>query len=278
MLALPLVIFTEPLDIFLPHGHPAERGAAEALGELERRHAPLVFASRGTRTQVEFIRRRIGNCHPFITESGGGVFVPEGYFRQRIPGATTIRNYHCVSLAKPYEQACSALEEAAADAGAEVVGFHQMSAREIAENTGLPQNVAEMTRLREYDEPFFFAGEEQEASRKLQQAAQARGWQITRGRRFWHCSSGADAAAGVRRVMEMYRADKHRGRMRSAAIGWSRHQLPMLSAAGRAVVLPEADGSYDEFLSERLPSARHAAEGGIAGWNAAVMELIEGSP
>jgi mannosyl-3-phosphoglycerate phosphatase len=276
MLALPLVVFTEPLDEFLPRGHPAERGAAEALGALERRQVPLIFSSRGTRVEVEFVRRRIGNRHPFITENGGGVFVPEGYFRQRIPGADTIRNYHCVSLAQPYEQACSVLEEAAEEAHAEVVGFHQMSAKEIAENTGLPQKFAEMARLREYDEPFFFAGEEEAASRRLELAVRTRGWRIARGERFWHCNSGADIAAAVRRVMEMYRADKHRGRMRSAAIGRSRHQLPMLAAAGRAIVLPAAEGSYDEELLEKLPAARRAAEGGITGWNQAVIELIRG--
>jgi len=276
MLALPLVVFTEPLDVFLPNGVPAEQSAATALQELERRLVPLVFASRGTRVEVEFVRRRIGNRHPFISENGGGVFVPEGYFRQRIPGATMIRNYHCVSLAHPYEQTCSVLEEAAREARAEVVGFHQMSVKEIAENTGLPQKIAEMARLREYDEPFFFAGEEQAASRRLELAVRSRGWRIARGERFWHCSSGADLAGAVRRVMEMYRAHKHRGRMRSAAIGWSKHQLPMLAAAGRAVVLPAADGGYDEELAEKLPAARRAARGGIAGWSSAVMELIEG--
>ena len=276
MLALPLLVFTEPLDIFLPQGRPAERGAAEALEALERRMVPLIFASRGTRVEVEFVRRRIGNRHPFITENGGGIFVPEGYFRQRIPGAVAIRHYHSVALARPYDEACSALDEAAEEARAEVVGFHNMSAKEIAENTGLPPKMAEMARLREYDEPFFFAGEEDAASRRLELAARTRGWRIARGERFWHFNSGADVAAAVRRVMQMYRGDRHRGRMRAVAIGWSRHQLPMLAAAGRAVVLPAADGSYDEKLLEKLPAARRAAEGGIAGWNSAVLGLVAG--
>jgi mannosyl-3-phosphoglycerate phosphatase len=277
MLALPLVVFTEPLDVFLPQGHPSEQGAAEALGELERRLVPLVFSSRGTRVAVEFIRRRIGNRHPFITENGSGLFLPEGYFRQRIPEAVTIRNYHCISFARPYEEACAALEETAKEAGAEVVGFRQMSAREVAENTGLPQRIAEMARLREYDEPFFFAGEEAAASRRLELAAKTRGWRVTRGERFWHFSSGADVARAVRRVMELYRAARPQGRVRSVAIGSSRRHLSLLAAAGRAIVFPAADGSYDQELLERLPAARRSAEGGIAGWNAAVLELLSGS-
>lgn len=277
MLALPLVVLTEPLDVFLPQGHPVEQGAEEALGELEHRLVPLIFVSRGTRVEVEFIRRRIGNRHPFITENGGGLFVPEGYFRQRIPEAVAIRHYHSIAFARPYEQACAALEETAKEAEVEVVGFHQMSAREVADNAGLPQRIAEMARLREYDEPFFFAGEETAASRRLEHGARLRGWRVTRGAPFWHFSAGADVAAAVRRLMELYRGDRHRGRMKSVAIGWSRHQFPLLAAAGRAIVLPAADGSYDPELAERLPGARRAAGGGIAGWNEAVMELLRAS-
>ncbi len=275
MLPLPLVLFTEPLDLFPPQARSPEHGAEEALYELERRQAPLVFASRGTRPEVEFVRRKLGNRHPFITETGGGLFVPEGYFRQRIPESETIRHYHRISLARPYAEACTALEETAEEAGVEVVGFHNMSAREVAENSGLPPRVADLARLREYDEPFLFAGEEVAASRRLAEAARTRGWQVARGERFWHFSSGADVGAAVRRLMEFYRAARH-ARVRSVAIGWSLHQLALLAAAGRAIALPAPDGTYDEELAQRLPGARRAGPAGPAGWNAAVMELLGG--
>ena len=275
MLALPLVVFTEPLDLFPPQARSPQLGAEEALHELARRQAPLVFASRGTRMEVEFVRRKLENRHPFITENGGGLFVPEGYFRQRIPKSETIRHYHRISLARPYAEACAALEETAEEAGVEVVGFHNMSAREVAENSGLPARMADLARLREYDEPFFFAGEEVAASQRLAEAARTRGWQVTRGERFWHFSSGADVGAAVRRLMELYRAARH-ARVRSVAIGWSRHQFALLAAAGRAIALPASDGTYDEELAQRLPGARRTGASGPAGWNAAVMELLAG--
>lgn len=276
MLALPLVLFTDPLEVFPPQGHHSERAAQEALGELERRHVPLVFASHGARMEVEFVRRKLGNRHPLITENGAGLFVPEGYFRQRIPEAVAVRHYHCVSFARPYAEACAALDECAVEAGAEVVGFHQMSARELAENAGLPLRFAELARLREYDEPFFFAGEEAAASRRLEQAAKTRGWRVTRGERFWHISSGADVARAMRRLVELFRAARH-GRVRSVGIGSSRHQLPMLAAAGRAVLLPGPGGAFDEVLAERLPAARRAPTAGAEGWSAVVLDLL-GAP
>lgn len=273
MLSLPLLVFTEPLDLFPPQARSPEHGAEEALHELERRQVPLVFASRGTRVEVEFVRRKLENRHPFITENGGGLFVPEGYFRQRISDSETIRHYHRISYARPYADAWAALEETAEEAGVEVVGFHSMSAREVAENSGLPPRVAELARLRDYDEPFFFAGEEVAASRRLAEAARKRGWQVARGERFWHFSSGADVKAAVRRLTELYRTARH-ARVRSVAIGWSHHQFDLLSAAGRAIVLPAPDGTFDEQLAQRLPAARRAGTPGPEGWNAAVLELL----
>jgi mannosyl-3-phosphoglycerate phosphatase len=243
---------------------------------LERHRIPLVFISNGTRMELEFVRRRIGNTHPFITESGGGLFIPEGYFRLRIPDAAPVRHYHCISFARPYAETCEALDSAAAEAQVEVVGFHHMSAREVAENAGLPARAADLARLREYDEPFFFAGEESRSAARLAEVARARGWQVSRGERFWHFSSGAHVARALHRLMELFRQARHT-RLRSVAIGWSSGHAPMLTAASRAVLLPAPDGNPDEQLARRVPGAKRAALGGVEGWNAAVEELLEKS-
>jgi len=273
MLPLPLVIFTEPLDIFPPQSKHPERAASVAFGEMARRSVPLVFVSRGTRTELEFIRRKLGNQHPFITENGGGLFVPEGYFRTRPEGAETIRHYHRISFARPYSESCAALDDAAEAAGVEVVGFHNMSAREVAENSGLPPQLAEAARLREYNEPFFFVGEEAAASKKLAEAAKQEDWNVERGPRFWHFSSGASVAAAVRRLMEMYRAARH-AKVRSLAIGSNHFDLPMMAAAGRALLLSQTGGNFDDEVLGRLPSARRADGGGLEGWNAAVLAAL----
>ena len=274
MLASSLLVFCEPLDAFPLEARSLGAAASEALDVLERRGVPLVFASRGTRAEVEFVRRRLANRHPFITEHGGGLFLPEGYFRQRPAEAATLRHYHAISLARPYAEACAALVQAAAEAGAEVVGFHQMSAKEIAENCGLPLRLAELERQREFEELFFFAGEETAASRRLVEAAGRRGWQVRRGERFWHISSGADAGRAVHKLLELYRKARH-ARVRAVAIGSGMADLPLLKAAGRAYVLAGRGGEHDDELLERLPGARRVETSGPEGWATAVMRSVE---
>jgi len=274
MLPSPLVVFTEPLGTLVIVGRPIEAAAEEALAELERRKIPLVFASRGTRMELEFFRRRIGNQHPMITESGGGLFLPHGYFSQRLEGATNLREYHCIAFGRPYEEITAALEKLAAEAGVEVAGFHQMSAREVAENSGLPTKVAQLARQREFDEPFFFAGASDGEIARFCDLARARGFDCWRGDRFWHFSSGTNTARAVRRLMDLYRAAR-RARLRSVGIGFRRSELALLCSTSLAVVLPQPSGGFDEELLARLPSAKRGHAPGPAGWNQAVLSLFE---
>jgi mannosyl-3-phosphoglycerate phosphatase len=118
-----------------------------------------VLSSRGNRAQLEPLRRKLQHAHPFLTESGGGLFIPDGYFNLRLEGATRAGRLFCVPFARPQADAAAAVQEIAAEAGASVVAFSQMSSREISRNCGVSTREAELSRQREFSEMFFFAGE-----------------------------------------------------------------------------------------------------------------------
>lgn len=58
--------------------------AMPALRLIKEMGIPLVFCSSKTRTEVEVWRQRLENSHPFISENGGGIFIPDGYFKPQI--------------------------------------------------------------------------------------------------------------------------------------------------------------------------------------------------
>src|SRR5438309_10869471 len=97
---------------------------------LFRSGVPLIFVTSKTRAELEILRRKLSNAHPFVTERGGGIFIPEGYFNLHVEGAQRVARYHCVSFGRLYAEVTAALEAIAAEVGADVVGFHQMSTRE----------------------------------------------------------------------------------------------------------------------------------------------------
>src|SRR5260370_25142826 len=115
MLAPRVVIFT-PSNL-LGSANGLSSSASEALLEIERRKVPLVLLTRGTRAQLEPLRRKIGHSHPFITEGGGGLFIPDGFFAIRLEGARRVGRYLCVPFGHPSHDAAAAVEDIARQAG-----------------------------------------------------------------------------------------------------------------------------------------------------------------
>lgn len=269
------VIFTDLDGALLDGRSYSWHEAAEALAEIGRRQVPLVFCTSKTRAEVEELRQKLCNEHPFITENGGGIFIPRGYFPQPMLSAIRVAHYHCFALGRPYQQVVEELDRISAEAAAPVVGFHQMSAREIAANTGLDLHQAALAREREFDEPFFFAGASPAAEKNFLELARDAGFEAVRGDRFWHLFAGSNKGRAVRRLAGFYRRAAH-ARLRTVALGSSANDLPMLAAVDVAVLLPQTDGQVDADVFARLPAARLASAPGPSGWNESVLRILHG--
>jgi mannosyl-3-phosphoglycerate phosphatase len=253
-------------------------GAEEALSELERRKIPLVLLTSRTREEIEPIRRKLGHNHPFVTENGGGIFFPDGYFGLRIPGAVRTARYLSIAQGRPYAEVCEALDDIAEESAVGVAGFHHMNLREIADNTGLRPRSAELARAREFDEPFYFTSADDKAIARFVEAARARGFDVRRGRTFWHFSAKCDPARAVRTLAQLFREATHI-KLRLVGIGGGDQDLPWLRAVDHAVLLPdsrEAD-KPSEHPGETLGRTGTIVMGdapGSVGWNQAILNII----
>jgi mannosyl-3-phosphoglycerate phosphatase len=231
-----------------------------------------------TREEVEPIRRKLGHNHPFVTENGGGIFFPDGYFSLKIPGSVRTARYLSIAQGRPYAEVCEALDEIAEECAVGVAGFHHMSLREIADNTGLRPRSAELARAREFDEPFYFTSADDKAIARFVEAARERGFDTRRGPIFWHLSSRCDAARAVRTLAQLFREAAHI-KLRLVGIGGGEEDLPWLHAVDHAVLLPdsrEADKPSDrvEVNQSRARTMVMGDAPGAAGWNKAILNII----
>jgi mannosyl-3-phosphoglycerate phosphatase len=253
-------------------------GGEEALSELERRKIAFVLLTTRTREEIEPIRRKMGHNHPFVTENGGGIFFPDGYFSLRIPGAVRTARYLSIAQGRPYSEVCEALDDIAEECAVGVAGFHHMSLREIADNTGLRPRIAELARAREFDEPFYFTSADDKAIARFVAAAKERGFDTRRGATFWHFSAKCDAARAVRTLAQLFREATHI-KLRLVGIGGDQNDLPWLRAVDHAILLPDSSEA-----SQRLEDPRenpHPTKTiimgdapGAAGWNTAILNII----
>ena len=253
-------------------------GAEDALSELERRKIPYVLLTSRTREEIENIRKDLGHNHPFITENGGGIFFPDGYFSLKIPGVVRTARYLSIAQGRPYAEVCEALDDIAEECSVGVAGFHHMSLREIADNTGMKPRKAELARAREFDEPFYFTSADDKAITRFVEAARAKGFDARRGKTFWHFSSKCDTARALRTVAQLFRDATHI-KLTLVGIGSSDLDLPWLRAVDLPVLLPstgEAPPAPAQIAANpgRSKAIVMGDAPGAAGWNRAILDII----
>lgn len=273
MLAPRHLIFTALEGALLDPRTRSFAEAEEALSELDRRRIPLILVTPRTRAEIEPARRKLGHGHPFITENGGGIFFPDGYFNLKIPGAERSGRYLRVALGRPYEEVCATLDEVAEESGVGLTGFHHMSAREIAENTGQKPREADLARDREFDEPFFFTSADEKAIARFVATARERKYEVRQGPTFWHFFSGCDAARAVRSLTKFFR-EATRTKLRAVGIGATAEDLPWLRAMDQAMMLPGSGTTFKQPDSNPLKNVATGEVAGPAGWNASILNII----
>jgi mannosyl-3-phosphoglycerate phosphatase len=265
------VVFTDLDGTLLDARTYSFAAALPALGMLREQHVPLVICSSKTRSEIEHYREDLGNGDPFISENGGAVFVPRGYFASdtglSVPAGDDDSRYLVLRLGARYKDLRGALTQLREE-GFDVRGFGDMTAEEIAAVTGLPLGEAVMAGKREFDEPFLFGGDLR-MREELAASIERKGFRVTQGF-FHHILGESDKGKAVSIVAGMFRREY--GEIVTAALGDSPNDLPMLRSVDRPIIVEKHGGGYDRVLAAE--NFERAEGEGPEGWNRAVIELL----
>jgi len=259
------VIFTDLDGTLLDESSYSYEEALPALGQIAESGIPLILCSSKTRAELETYRTRLNNTHPFISENGGGIFIPRGYFTVPVE-AEEANEYQLIRLGMPYAEIRKQFVRLREELKIKVRGFEDMTLAEVASLTGLTESDAMLARQRDFDEAFIFEGDPDENFLK---AIEEAGLNWTQGRIF-HVMGNHDKGRAVDMLMTLYR--KQFGGLTSIALGDSLNDLPMLVAVDKPVLIRHRDGSYDNRIT--ITNLIQTQLPGPAGWNAAVQQLL----
>lgn len=238
-----VVLFTDLDGTLLSRDTYDADPAQEALGICRDAGIPVVFVSSKTRAEMEAVRKRLANRDPFISENGGGIYLPrEGW--EEPPGFEESGDFWVCALGAPHAAVVRILHAAAGECGLRVEGFSSMSHARISELTGLPVEEAVLAGQREFDEPFLIRDPREPALSCLHDAIRKAGLNLTRGGRFFHIMGKCDKGEAVRRVMDLYR-ERHPG-VRFAAAGDAENDLPMLRQVDHPFLVRRPDGGFNQ--------------------------------
>jgi len=192
------------VDSLLPIRGKTYPGFGDFSAELEHAGVPIVWVSSRTRFQLDAPRRELGHSHPFIAEGGCGVYLPEGYFHLPLTKAIRLGRFTCIPVAEPQPAASEALAELSEETGVPAVTLASLRPRELAQNLGLATREAELARHRDFDEPFFFAGNSMEDTERFVVQAGERKLQLRQNGALWSLAVGASLKRCVLELSKLY--------------------------------------------------------------------------
>ena len=284
-----LVIFTDLDGTLLDHETYSFESAMPALQMIKQNNIPLILCSSKTRSEIEHYRKKLENVNPFISENGGGIFIPKACFDFDIkkyfsyckkkfhPLGFDIaekgrffeeKDYCVVSLGSSYAALRKALK-ALREEGFKIKGFGDMSTEEVSAITGLSISEAGMAKARYFDEPFIFQDDVNKI-KILLEAIKAKGFNYTQGR-LYHILGDNDKGKATEILIALYK--KQFGRIITVALGDSPNDISMMKRVDCPIVIKKHDGKHDPKI--RIQK-RISAEGiGPAGWNQAVLNLMK---
>lgn len=256
------VVFCAIDNLISPTGKPLT-GFPQFLDSLTESSIPCVWVTSRTRSQLDATLRKLGHAEPFIAEGGSGVYLPEDYFHLRPATTTRFGRFTCIPIASPQPAAAEALDLLAEETRISVVPLRSLSPRELSQNTGLPQREAELLRLRDFDEFFFFAGASDADIVKFQAAATRKKFSLRPRGAFWSLAVGASLSACTRELIKLYDRSL-RAHAFNVAIATSEEAPELFPASEHALLLadrsPVPDSSSARTPCSLQPASRRAPQ------------------
>jgi mannosyl-3-phosphoglycerate phosphatase len=263
-----LVVFTDLDGSLLDHETYSFDHARPALERIRAQRIPLVFTTSKTRAEVEALQAAMEIHEPFIVENGAAVFFPDEYREWRIDAGFPQSPYRVIQLGARYHRIRRFVRGLPPDC--RIQGFGDWDVADLVRRTGLSSAQAALAKQRDFTEPFVL--EDDSRIVDLEAMAEASGFKITRGGRFYHLmGAGQDKGLAVRRAVSVFQ--RHAGAdVLAVGLGDSANDRPMLEAVDLAILIPHPDGSYENLTRPNLRRARHP---GSRGWNDMLLAVLE---
>jgi mannosyl-3-phosphoglycerate phosphatase len=265
------IIFTDLDGTLLDYSTYSFEKALPALDLLKQKNIPLFICSSKTKSEIEYYRKKLDNIHPFISENGGGIFVPKNYFKHKIqPSKLNVnedKDYFVITLGAQYSELRKTIKLLQED-GFIIKGFGDMTKEEVAEFTGQSIDEASMAKERDFDEPFIFYGDEKELN-VLFDSIKSMKFNHTQGR-FYHIIGNSDKGNAVTFLIDLY--EKSFGKAFTIALGDNPNDIPMLEEVDYPIIVQQTSGKYDPRIN--IKNLIKADGVGPDGWNKAILKLL----
>ena len=274
MTAPAMVVFTDLDGTLLNHHSYSFKEAKPALDLLKKEGIPWLFNTSKTFAELQQLRLELENPWPMIVENGSGIAIPDTAESNRVFPPNRIdfpseqrQGFHFYSLGLARAEFLPRLDFLKSKY--DFLGYQDMSVEQLAEETGLSLESAEMSMDRQYTEPCIWKDTDQ-AFESFRDELDSMGLLCVRGGRFAHIMGKTDKGSALKWVMRHFFAEsKHC----SVALGDGENDLAMLNSADVAILVRSpVQGLPGPCSAKKTVVTKDI---GPAGWAGAIIALLE---
>ena len=175
--------------------------AQSVVRRLKAVNVPIVLCSSKTRLEIEYFRAHLGIDAPFISENGAAIFIPSGYFEAGNYWTKQTNQYDIIELGIAYSLIRKKFDRVRKTFTGEIIGFGDMTPEELAKDSGLTIELAELAKKREYTEPFRINKSNEP---EFLDALCKEGLHFTFGGKYYHILGDHDKGKAVLLLKELF--------------------------------------------------------------------------
>lgn len=264
-----IIIFTDLDGTLLDSKNYSFEKAKDSLDLIHKLKIPLIICSSKTKSEIEYFRRKLKNNHPFISENGGGIYIPKNYFKKEIKKYKIEKSnkYFLIRLGEKYDNLRKVLNKIR-NMGFKIKTFGDMSLKEIMKLTNLNRYLSKLAKKREFDEAFV-TEENKKNEKKILSIIKKNKLKYTKGD-FFHILGKSNKGKAVKILKDLYK--KEFGNIFSIGIGDGENDIPMLKNVEIPIIVRKTDKSFikckdiKNFKITKLP--------GPAGFNEVILKIL----
>jgi len=253
------IVFTDLDGTLLDHDTYSFSAAKEELTWLKNHNVPVIFCTSKTRAEIIYWKQQTDNFHPFISENGGGIFIPIDYFDSSIEYSEKTNQFYLIRFGSSFTKLKKTMNYI--ESSFEVTSFLHMSVSQLMDTANLSKKHAELALKREFDIPFIIHNENQIDD--IKKVIKENNLSVTKGGRFYHLVGDNDKGKAVRKLTELYKNEYDS--IESIGIGDSTNDFPMLHEVDHPYLVMKKNHTV---ASDAFP---HSTGIGPYGW----QEIIE---
>lgn len=245
--------------------------AVPGLEFLAGKQIPIIPCTSKTAEEVTEICKDMNLAYPFIVENGSAVYIPKNYFKEFPDNLRSEGSNYVQILGKTYNDVLSFFKKIKKNYNLPARGFSEMSLSEIGERTGLDIKHSHYAKNRGFSEPFILT-ENHNLNPEIIDYAQAEGYRILKGNRFYHLLGDTDKGKALRAVCVLFERNLGRS-FATIGIGDSPNDWDMLRAVDWPVLVKKQNGRYSEL--DPVKNLFRTEGIGPLGWQEAIFKILK---